>query len=130
MIRGKKNTLKIPSFIYLNKIILKWYLVGLFDADGTLPRNPQKTKQHFIDLCMKNKDFIFEIKRILKIYFDIDTLKIYVRKSKSPTSNKDCIAWEIRIRKKRDLQKFLKEIGFNHFDKKRRSRELLQILHG
>ena len=126
--RGYKINLKIPNEFCKNKEILRWYLMGLFDADGTLPKNPKKVKQYFIDIALKDKSFIEEIKKILKIEFNINSLNPYPRKSKSPSLNKICITWELRIRKKDEIRKFLKEIGFYHFNKQKRAKQLLNIL--
>ena len=123
--RGVKKDLKIPEMIIKNKKILKWYLIGLFDADGTLPKNPKKCKQVFIDITLKDKSFIEEIEAQLKI-FDIETLNPYCRIAKSPTSDYISRTWELRIRKKEDIIKFLKRIGFTHSDKGQRVKRLLQ----
>lgn len=128
--RGYKNKLRVPKDFYQEKKIMKWYLRGLFDADGTLPKNPEKVKQFFIDLTLKDKAFISEIKKILKNIFGIYSLKLYPRKSKSPSSGKQCITWEIRIRRKDQIKKFLKEVGFYHYHKKDREIRLLKILLG
>ena len=83
--RGIKSNLKIPEIMRSNKEIFKWYLRGLFDADGTLPKNPDKCKQYFIDITMKDRNFINEIKEALGS-FGIETLKPYCRIAKSPNS--------------------------------------------
>lgn len=126
--RGKKRNLKIPKLFYLNKELLRWYIRGLFDGDGTLPKNPKTTKQLFIDLTLKEKELIIEIKRILIEIFRIKTLDIYERKKKSPSSNYISSTWEIRIRKHEDIKKFLKEIGFYHYDKAKRAKKVLNML--
>jgi len=124
--RGIKNNLAVPNKIYEHKEIMRWYLRGLFDADGTLPRDPKKVKQPFIDLDLKDKSFLEEIKKILYLYFGVVTLDLYPKTSKSPNSDRICLTWELRIRKKQDILKFLEEISFHHFDKNRRVGELLK----
>lgn len=104
--RGVKKNLKIPQLIKKNKRLLKHYLRGLFDADGTLPRDPQSAKQLFIDITMKDKSIIKEIKDSL-LLFNIETLKIYKRVAKSPSSDFVSKTYELRIRKKEMLLKFL-----------------------
>lgn len=126
--RGFKTKLKVPKIFYKNKKILRWYLKGLFDADGTLPKNPKTVKQFFIDLTIKDKNFVSEIKKILELKFGIKVLKLYPRSSISPSSGKNCITWELRIRRHSEIRKFLKEVGFHHFEKKRRNVELLKFL--
>ena len=111
--RGIKKNLMIPNKFWENKEIMRWYLIGLYDADGTLPKNPNKCKQLFIDITLKDKALIDKIKEAL-IWFNINTLKPYCRKSKSPNSDYISTTWDLRIRKKEDMIKFLNEIGFYH----------------
>ena len=59
--RGIKKNLKITELLMHDDIILKSYFSGLFDVDGTLPKNPEKAKQLFIDLTMKDEKFIHSI---------------------------------------------------------------------
>jgi len=124
--RGKKHNLRIPNIFKNNREILRWYLVGLFDADGTLPKNPDKCKQLFVDITLKDKEFIEELKSSLKL-FDIHTLKPYCRVAKSPTSDTISKTWELRIRKKDMIIRFLNEVGFSHPVKSKRAEKLLQI---
>lgn len=126
--RGKKNNLKIPSIFYKNKEIMRWYLKGIFDAEGTLPRNPKKVKQPFIDIAMKNKSFIEEIKSVLISMFNISTLKIHPRISRSLPIKKETLTWEIQIRKHGEIRNFLEEIGFYHKDKRIRALKLIKLL--
>jgi len=128
--KGFKQDLYVPDIMYKNKKIMKWYIKGLFDADGTLPKNPAKAKQYFIDLNMRDQKFIEEINNILENIFYINTLKIYKRVAKSPCSNNISITWEIRIRKHSEIRKFLKEIGFYHIDKQKRMEKLIKLLPG
>jgi intein/homing endonuclease len=74
--RGKKINLRIPEKIGKNDELTKWYLAGLFDADGTLPKDPENSKQLFIDITMKDRPFIEQINQKLN-HFGIETLKIY-----------------------------------------------------
>ena len=127
--KGFKEDLRIPPIILQNKRVLRHYLAGLYDADGTLPKFPQKAKQLFIDVTFKDKEFVEEIKDAL-LQFDIETLKIYKRKARSPDSDKISITWELRIRRKGLILKFLQEIGFYHSDKARRAKELIEFLGG
>lgn len=125
--RGKKINLRIPKNIRNNKELLRSYLIGLFDADGTLPKNPEKCKQLFIDVTFKDKKFIEEIKESL-ITFGVTTLNPYCRIAKSPTSDFISKTWELRIRKRAEIIRFLKEIGFIHPDKEKRTKMLLKLV--
>lgn len=125
--RGIKENLKIPLLIKNNKELLKPYLAGLFDADGTLPKEPGEAKQLFIDFSSKDKEFIDEIKEALSL-FGIETLRAYERKSRSPFSDRLCITYEIRIRKKGMLLKFLQAINFYHPNKAVRAKKMIKLL--
>ncbi|MFH1256838.1 MAG: LAGLIDADG family homing endonuclease [Candidatus Diapherotrites archaeon] len=127
--RGVKENLRIPGLIKNDKSVLKYYLAGLFDSDGTLPKNPKKAKQLFIDLTFKDKKFIEEIKETL-LNFGIETLKIYKRVAKSPSSDRISDTYELRIRNKEMLFKFLQNIDFYHPNKAIRSRKMIELLGG
>jgi hypothetical protein len=128
--RGFKDHLEISSEIFKNKNFLKFYLMGIYDADGTLPKNPEKVKQNFIDVGVKSKKLMCQIKLALK-KFEISTLKLYARKTKSIAGKKfkkPSTIWELRIRRKSEIIRFLKDIGFNHPIKKKRMKKLQKKL--
>ncbi len=127
MNRGIKRNLRIPGLIKRDKELLRNYLPGLFDSDGTLPKNPDKAKQLFIDITFKEKEFIQEIKDSL-LTFGIQTLKIFERVAKAPTGNFISHTHELRIRQKGMLLKFLLEIGFKHPDKAIRQEKMIDLL--
>jgi len=102
-------------------------LAGLYDADGTIPKTPKKAKQLFIDTTLKDKGFIEEIKAALQ-KFDIETLKIYKRCSTSLSKNNPSITWELRLRRKGFILKFLQEISFYHPDKAKRAKVVRKLL--
>lgn len=125
--RGVKNSLNIPHLIKNNRTLLRWYLVGLYDADGTLPKKPESCRQLFIDITMKDENFIRQIQDSL-LQYDIATLKPYCRKAKSPNSNYISKTYELRIRKKKIMATFLNNLGFSHPDKSKRSKKMLLFL--
>jgi intein/homing endonuclease len=127
IIRGKKIQLRIPKIMYSNKQILASYISGLYDADGTIPKQPQKAKQLFVDVTMKDKIFMEEIKEVLNS-FGISSLKLYERRSHSGVGSWDSPSWEIRIRRHGEILNFLREIGFHHPDKSRRAKEVISML--
>ncbi|MCX6803450.1 MAG: LAGLIDADG family homing endonuclease, partial [Candidatus Diapherotrites archaeon] len=106
--RGTKRNLRIPKLIRGNKDLLRHYIAGLYDADGTLPKHPREAKQLFLDITLKDKEFIEEIQLVLT-EFGIKTLKLYERFSKSPQNDSVSSTWEIRIRRQADILKFLNE---------------------
>ena len=127
--KGIKQNLAIPSIIAPKKELLRHYIAGLYDADGTLPKSPSKAKALFLDITLKDRAFVEEIKDALQT-FDIKTLPIYKRNSVSPGSNKPSVTWELRIRRREHIFKFLQEINFYHPEKARRSKELEKLLKG
>lgn len=127
IIRGVKVKLRIPIILFSDEKLLKSYISGLFDADGTFPRHPKKDKQVFLEITMKDKEFMKEIKYLLS-YFGITTLKLYKRVARFPTGYGYSTTWEIRIRKKSEILKFMDIIGFKHPDKLRRQKEFLELL--
>jgi len=124
--RGEKANLKMPGIIKNNKELLRVYISGLFDADGTLPKNILTVKQMFIDITMKDKEFVEEIRDCLLLY-GIETLKMYERIAKSPHSGVPSSTFELRIRRKEMLFQFLSEIGFQHPNKFIRARNMCQM---
>lgn len=127
MIRGTKTKLSLPDSIKNSKTLLRYYISGLFDADGTLPKNPETCKQFFIDITMKDNEFIKQIRDCLS-KLGILTLKPYKRQAKSPNSDYISITWELRIRKKDEAIKFLKIVGFRHPDKQQRASRALKLM--
>jgi intein-encoded DNA endonuclease-like protein len=71
--------------------------------------------------------FIKSIRNALE-KFDIETHAPFERKAKSPHSENISSTWELRIRRKGQIKKFLKEIGFAHPVKLKRMRSLISIL--
>ena len=125
--KGEKNSLSIPALIKQDEQLLRHYLSGLFDADGTLPKEPKKAKQLFIDITMKDKGLIEEIKESLQTS-GIETLKTYERHAKYPNSDVISRTYELRIRRKAMLLKFLQEISFYHPNKAIRAGKMLKLL--
>jgi hypothetical protein len=124
--RGIKTKLNIPELFFINKEILRWYIVGLFDADGTLPKNPEKVKQLFVDVTFKDRDFVEQLKKALDS-FGVRTLPIYCRIAKFRGTNTISKTYELRIRKREDIIIFLNRIGFFHPDKRIREEKILKM---
>lgn len=125
---GVKKDLSIPHQMYKNRELMVWYLRGLFDADGTLPKNAISVKQPFLDITLKDLAFIEEIQKVLQS-FGIRTLKPYKRVAKSPHSDFISETWELRIRKRADMISFINEIGFFSENKANRIESLLKRLN-
>jgi hypothetical protein len=126
--RGKRETNKIPLVIKQNKILLKWYICGLFDAEGAMPLNPKRKRDIYIDIAMKDKEFIHSIKLILEKEFDIQSYGPYVRIARNNKIKNITVESELKIRKLSEIEKFLTIIGTIHPDKVRRKELMLDLL--
>ncbi len=124
---GVKKDLSIPSMIKGCDSALVWYLRGLFDADGTLPKDAFAVKQSFVDITLKDKSFIEEIREAL-LTFNVITLNPYRRLAKSPNSDYISETWELRMRKRADIIRFINEVGFFGEHKAKRASLLLNRL--
>ena len=127
--RGKRTHNEIPKKIKANKELLRWYLCGLFDAEGAMPLNPKSRKNLYIDIAMMDVKLISEVKNLLYSNFGISVYGPYKRVSKSPHSNHLSVESELRIRKHSEIKKFLTEIGTIHPDKIRRKGLILNLLN-
>lgn len=127
---GKKiNKLKIPAVIKKNRIFLKWYLSGLFDTDGSLPKNSKLTNLYF-NFTQASKEFMLEVSEVLN-FLEISHPKPTIMRSSHPDDrNKEIIEWRIQIRSKKWLNHLLTQIEFLHPNKRIRVERILQILNG
>jgi len=125
--RGKRIANIIPGGIAKNKTLLKWYICGLFDAEGAMPLNPQKRRDVYVDIAMKDSALINEVKKILEKDFGIISYGPYQKIAKHP-SLKETIEAELKIRKQSEVIKFLEIIGTIHPDKVRRKTLILNLL--
>ncbi len=105
---GKKNEyIRVPRLIFRSpRKVIAYYLRGVFDGDGSLilGRNSIVLK-----LTAKNRKFALDIQELL-LFFGIIA---YVR----PARN----LWEVVISNRINIKKFLKEIGFIHPEKLRKT---------
>lgn len=127
--RGKRKSNKIPEDIQKNKILLKWYLCGLFDAEGSMPLNPKKRRDLYIDIAMKDENLISIIGGMLEEKFDILSYGPYKRLAKNSHSSKITLEYELKIRKLSEIKKFFKVINTLHPDKIRRKNLILDLLN-
>lgn len=127
--RGKRISNKIPEIIKENKGLLRWYLCGLFDAEGAMPLKPKNKKNLYIDIAMRDSQLINEVKDLLYSIFGITTYGPYRRLAKSPHSKNVSIEAELKIRKHSEIKKFLSIIGTIHPDKVRRKKLILNLLN-
>jgi len=126
--RGKRDFNKIPDILKQNTVLLKWYICGLFDAEGAMPLNPKSRKEIYIDIAMKDKKLIDSIKIILETNFGIGAYGPYKRIAKNNKIKKNTVEAELRIRKLSEIKKFLTIIGTIHPDKLRRKELMLNLL--
>ncbi len=126
--KGKRYHNKIPFVIKEYKELLRWYLCGLFDAEGSMPLNPKSRRNLYIDIAMKDINLISEIKDLLEGVFNIKPYGPYKRIAKSPMAKSVTFESELKIRKYSEIRKFLNTIGTIHPDKVRRMKLILRLL--
>ena len=126
--RGRRIHNKVPNTIQTNKILLKWYLCGLFDAEGAMPLNPKKRGDTYIDIAMKDEKLIKFVKYALERVFGIESYGPYKRISDNNATDTITVETELRIRKLSEVEKFLNSIGTLHPDKIRRKGLMLNLL--
>ncbi len=125
--RGKRGHNEILPQIRDNPLLLKWYLCGLFDAEGAMPLNPKRKKDLYIDIAMTDIELISTVKELLET-FDIFSYGPYKRTSRNKHTENLTIESELRIRKLSEIEKFLKIIDTLHPDKIRRKKIMLSLL--
>lgn len=126
--KGKRDSNKIPDVIKKKKILLRWYLCGLFDAEGAMPLHPKKRRDLYIDIAMKDIELINSVKIILEEVFNIKAYGPYKKIAKNRKIKKVTVESELKIRKLSEIKKFLIEIGTIHPDKVRRKGLILNLL--
>jgi len=110
-----KNSLIIPEWIKENKKYCCAFLRGLFDTDGCLTFKSKNGNPHnypIISVSSKNSELIDQISLLLnKLSFTFTTFK----KQGITPKGTATIAWEIGISGRKNLENFIKLIGFNNF---------------
>ncbi len=105
---------RVPfDFLKTNPMKVEW-LKAFFDCESYVGKNK-------IQLQSVNKKGICEIKDLLE-NLDIETSKIYKYERKQKNWNTNYL---LEIRKKSNLNKYLKLIGFNHSSKKNKLKSQL-----
>ncbi len=98
----------------------KPYIMGFWDAEGGLPKNPKKCKraeQTYISFHQKELEPLEFIQKTLQ---DLGFITTNMTKCKG--------AFEFRITRKNEILRFIKEIGTKHPDKQKRLNELKNVL--
>ena len=89
--------------------IVKHYVRGFFDAEGGLPKDPTRAKQHYISFDQANLDALAFIRSQL------------AQMSYRPTRiTKTGGVWQFRLTRRADIMRFRNEIGSWHPEKKQR----------
>lgn len=94
----KNHRLKIPKWIWKSKRLLKACLVGLFNAEGSYSVH-KSTYTYNLQFSNTNKSLLQDVHRALKM------LKY------NPNLRKN----GVRLRRKKEIKKFLKEINFQEY---------------
>lgn len=115
---GRKFFFKISEWVLANKIFIKEFICGFFDAEGSI----FAYKRNGAAICLTNTnfDFLLSIKQLLKQNFGITFGVIYKK------ANQD--AFEMKISSKAAIISFAKEIGFRHLNKVQVLQKVLALL--
>lgn len=63
---GKKESLRIPSYLWENKILLSYFIRGIFDTDGCVTfQRFNKYCYKLVKICTKHESFAVDIKNAL-----------------------------------------------------------------
>lgn len=110
----KKNLLKIPDIFKQNKCLLKWYLTGLFDADGSLGKYENYLRFNFVQ---SSKNFVFDVwSELMNIGFNIGAPRLF-RSSHPDDRSRIILEWVISIHSKEQMNIMLRNFSFQHPDK-------------
>ena len=126
--RGKKTRGFIPVCILKERGLLRWYLCGLFDAESSMPKNPRRKSDCYIDIAMADKDMIGKVKSVLAEDFGIMTYGPYKRFARSSISKAVTEESELRIRKYSEIARFMERIGTLHPDKIKRKETMIRLI--
>ena len=117
---GKKSkNLIIPNCIYYNKKFIYNYLRGLADTDFYLKfkkiKGIKKNKRHYYPLIIGNSSSIKFIKKLHLLLKKIDLSNyIHNRRTYLKTTKKFYRGYSINILGKKNLEIWMKNIGFNN----------------
>ena len=98
----------------------KPYIMGFWDAEGGLPKNPKKCKkaeQKYISFHQKDLEPLYFVQKSLQ---ELGFITTNITRCKE--------AFEFRITRKGEIKKFIYEIGTRHPEKKKRLNELKMVL--
>ncbi len=108
---GSKEKMKIPKWIKENQENTKAFIRGLMDTDGSVYfSNPKNNKVMSFDIGLTSKYLISQVYEILvSLGYNPYVIKPY--RKKKPTEK---TLYKVRIRRKSDIEKWIKEIGFRN----------------
>lgn len=124
---NKCENWKVPQKILDGNYRIKAvYLRGLFDTDGTVTMNLKRQTKR-LALYSKNKNALRDIKKILKIDFNIDS---YITKSEKIYNNALYKWHALSITNQLSVKKFNEKINFNHPRKRKKLKEVIKSYCG
>lgn len=116
---------KIPLIICKSpNNVLKEFIKALFDCEGYI----QKGKRQ-IDISSASKDLIYDLKLLLLRFGIISQVSMKMKCTTNTIAKTKRPYYELRISGK-DAVKYIREIGFNHTDKKLKAQKLLNLSKG
>ena len=122
--KGKGERVEIPKIIFDDLNLVKHTIRGITDTDGSVfvSRKPGIEKYPCIEITTTSKNLANQLKLVLtEIGFRV-TLRSH--KPKIPSS---LIVYRIALNGKKNLEKWIKEIGFSNSYKQDRALDYLKI---
>lgn len=120
---GRRESIKIPSWIFNNKELLSNFLSGFFDAEGDVGRivnrvvNGREYHKIRIQLTQKDRDILYEIRNILKNSYMINSC-IYKKHKQD--------AYTLKIDARNAINNFKEKINFRNVKKKEKLNGLIK----
>ena len=112
---GRKSSIKIPKIIKKNQDLLRWYLRGVFDGEGSVVVSRKRTEKKIYEyprilIKISDKTWINELFNALKL------LQIVCRKFEYPERKR----YEIHINGYSQVKRFGRIIGSCHPSKRKK----------
>jgi len=127
----KKNKLSIPKVILDNNDLLKHYLAGLFDTDGSFPHTEKGVKSRFFLFTQSSVNFVEEIYEALKkLQIPVNKPRPFLSTNSPYDRRRQLIESRIYLGSGESLKTLIQIIPFRHKIKKSRALCVMNSLNG
>jgi len=122
----KKGFLNIPKCILADQELIRHYLSGLFDTDGSLSHIENGTKSLFFVFTQADRDLVYEVyESLLDLGIPANKPLRWLSTNSPSDRRRQLKQWRIYIGSKEVLQSFLNKIPFLHPLKRVRAKMIL-----